>query len=267
MRKATLQLTPGDAWPSETARPKTPAAGATGQHQASALGAGQIAGIAIGGTAALTLVGALLFICGRRSRSRGLLLPWSKKDGAAAAGNPPTTPRLGEGSTPLSANAAPVDVKQQQQQHGGGGGPFSSPGHSPFAAVVSPYSAGQDPCRAAGVAAPVYAHHPYQPHHYQNVVPPPLHSASRTPPYSPGSFMTYQPLQGHCPPQQQCMPPHWAAGATPGVQGGAYELPPPPVPVELSASPRNPAFQAYQQARQFPFSSNADRGFTPGPRP
>ncbi|KAL8404249.1 hypothetical protein RB594_009200 [Gaeumannomyces avenae] len=275
VRKASQQLTPGDAWPSETARPTTPTAGAAGgQQEAPALGPGQIAGIAIGGAAALALVGALLFICGRRS-GRGLL-PWSKEDGgaAAAAANPPT-PRLGEGGTPLAANAAPLDVKQQQQHQQQHVGTLSSPGHSPFATTVSPYSAAaimHDPYRAAGVA-----HHPYHPRHYQNVVappPPPSHAGGRTPPYSPGSFLTYQPISGYGPQHQQYMPhhgasvrsaPNWAA-PRPGAHG-AHELPPPTAPVELSAAPRSPGFQVYQQSRQFSYSHNSDRGFTPGPRP
>lgn len=73
---ATLQLTPGDAFPSETGSStkatSTPssAAGSTsgggGGGSSNSLSAGAIAGIAIGAAAVLVLAGVMFYLCGRR---------------------------------------------------------------------------------------------------------------------------------------------------------------------------------------------------------
>lgn len=83
---SSLQLVPGDPWPSEVAKPtstptgaSTPSetnGGSSGQSGGSTdskqdsggsgLGAGAIAGIAIGGAAVLVIGAALIYLCGRR---------------------------------------------------------------------------------------------------------------------------------------------------------------------------------------------------------
>ncbi len=86
VQNATLQLTPGDPFPSETAgTTSSPTSSATSSSTAtntaaavasgsssSSLSGGQIAGIAIGAAAVLVLAGALIYLCGRHSRADNL---------------------------------------------------------------------------------------------------------------------------------------------------------------------------------------------------
>ena len=80
VNNATLQLTPGEPFPSETASSSgapsataTSSAGGSGSdsdsdshHHGSSLSGGAIAGIAIGGAAVVVLAAALIYLCGRR---------------------------------------------------------------------------------------------------------------------------------------------------------------------------------------------------------
>lgn len=68
---ATYQMTPGEAFPSETGSSTTAtstssASSASSSSSGSHLGAGAIAGIAIGAAAVAILAAALLYMCGRR---------------------------------------------------------------------------------------------------------------------------------------------------------------------------------------------------------
>lgn len=74
-KNASYQMTPGEAFPSETASSSSPsssanaASGTTSGSSANnhhVLSTGAIAGIAIGGAAVLILAAALLYLCGRR---------------------------------------------------------------------------------------------------------------------------------------------------------------------------------------------------------
>lgn len=72
--KAQRQLAPGEPWPtesagdppSETSDPNPDKSGSGSGEGGSQLGAGAIAGIAIGSAAVLVLAAALIYICGRR---------------------------------------------------------------------------------------------------------------------------------------------------------------------------------------------------------
>lgn len=68
---ATYQMTPGQAFPTETASSSSTGSTSTGSTTPSSdshhsLSAGAIAGIAIGGAAVIVLAAALLYLCGRR---------------------------------------------------------------------------------------------------------------------------------------------------------------------------------------------------------
>lgn len=70
-KNATFQMTPGEAFPSETASSSGSSAtssssGSGSSHGHHGLSAGAIAGIAIGGAAVLLLAAALIYLCGRR---------------------------------------------------------------------------------------------------------------------------------------------------------------------------------------------------------
>lgn len=105
---ATMQLNPGDGFPTEgtsssstatptstpvatsppsvTTSPDSPSAQDNDEPHHSQLSAGAIAGIAIGGAAVLAMVGALLFLCGRRG---GLNLGYRKSTTTMPSPMPP----------------------------------------------------------------------------------------------------------------------------------------------------------------------------------
>lgn len=119
-KNATYQMTPGQAFPSETA--SSPSSSATGgsssasssEHHHS-LSAGAIAGIAIGGAAVLVLAAALFYLFGRRGGME----------------------KMGGRENQANALSGPMGPMPETKYAGGSVGP-KSPGQATF--VTSAYS-------------------------------------------------------------------------------------------------------------------------------
>jgi hypothetical protein len=115
----TYQLLPGEPFPTETASTPGSTGGSTGGSNSSggssSLGAGAIAGIAIGAAAVLIIAAALLYLCGRRGgfdkayRKSGLALGRGEGGGGeAGAASPPMVEAK-------YANAAATNLKSPGQ--------------------------------------------------------------------------------------------------------------------------------------------------------
>lgn len=188
---STIQLLPGDPWPSETASqpsdPKSAVPGAgtdtsptsspsSSSSSSSSLGAGAIAGIAIGAAAVVLLGAALIYLCGRRGGFERAYRKTHSAPGIIPGGmienkyNDPKSP----GATTMASSYDPYRSSTQPSQHLGYGGTPGAP-HSPGMAGY----AGAPPPHSPGM--PGYAAHPSAPstHGYY---PPPM---SETGTYNP----------------------------------------------------------------------------------
>lgn len=131
-KNTTMQLSPGDPFPSETAA--SGSAGATSQptsgsssgggHPGASLSSGAIAGIAIGGGAVVLLAAALIYLCGRRG---GLDKAYTRQRG----GHP-------------SASPAPMIEAKYAAATTTGGAP-KSPGQETFATTAYSTTPSNDP--------------------------------------------------------------------------------------------------------------------------
>lgn len=131
-KNTTMQVTPGDPLPSETAAGTAGATATSGSssgsdshsHSSSPLSAGAIAGISIGGAVVLLIAATLLYLCGRRGgldkaynrQSRHAMAPPPmaevKYNGSAKSPGQETFATTAYSVTPSN------DPYQQQQGHG-----------------------------------------------------------------------------------------------------------------------------------------------------
>ncbi|ROW11326.1 hypothetical protein VMCG_00887 [Cytospora schulzeri] len=144
-KNTTIQLTPGDPLPSETAAAtstgatSSPTSGSSsGGHSGTKLSSGAIAGIAIGGAVVVLLVAALIYLCGRRggidkayTRQRGHSTPApmieAKYNPALGAGHAPKSPG-GETFATTAYSATPSNDPYGVMAAGGHGVPGYSVG-------------------------------------------------------------------------------------------------------------------------------------------
>lgn len=125
---ATYQMTPGEAFPSETAGSTASAATATSGASSSSgsssddhksLSAGAIAGIAIGAAALIVLAAALVYLFGRRSgKNRATGGPDPYAEPRWAGPNGPKSPGQ-ETFTTAGYSTAPSADPSQMQKYGG----------------------------------------------------------------------------------------------------------------------------------------------------
>lgn len=153
-KNTTLQLSPGDPLPSETAA--SGSAGATSQptsgsspggHSGSRLSSGAIAGIAIGGAVVVVLAAALIYLCGRRG---GIDKAYTRQGGRSAppppmieakydtAGGAPKSP--GQETFATTAYSTTPSNDPYQPQQAGYGHAGAVPGYSVSSASPPPVS-------------------------------------------------------------------------------------------------------------------------------
>lgn len=186
---STIQLLPGEPWPSEVASnpsdPKSAVPGAnTGTDTpptassggSSGLSTGAIAGIAIGGAAVILLGAALIYLCGRRGGFERAYRKTHSAPGIIPGGNienkynDPKSP----GATTMASTYDPYRSSTQPSSHLGYGGVAGAP-HSPG---MPGYAGTPPPPHSPGM--PGYGAHPAPgPHGYY---PPPMSEAGT---YSP----------------------------------------------------------------------------------
>jgi hypothetical protein len=206
---STVQLVPGDPWPSEVAsnptevpsNPTEPKSGVTGSSSgsgstssdnsgsgSSGLGTGAIAGIAIGAAAVVLLAAALIYLCGRRG---GIERTYRKNHGAPGIipggivenKYDPKSPGAG-----TMASFDPYRSSAQPSSHFGYAG--TPPPHSPG---MSNYGAGQPLPSPHGYYPPpmsetgAYNQHPAPYHTSGQPIPSPLAS----PQFQPGGFQAH----------------------------------------------------------------------------
>ncbi|KAB5579978.1 hypothetical protein GE09DRAFT_421383 [Coniochaeta sp. 2T2.1] len=241
---ATFQLAPGDPIPSESLIP-THTPGATSddeekEHHHHGLSTGAIVGIAIGGAAALILVGAVVFLCGRRG---GINMAYRR-----STHQPPFAP------TPMVDN------------------------HDSKYIPPNPKSPGQETYSTAHYSLPPVVNDPYRtgsPHAYASSPPPPItpqgHPAYGT--YSStGSHPNAQsPLMAGMAEGQGYYP-----GVTPPpaeIHSHQASHPPQPqpqpqqaAPVELptSVDPGNSPLPGYKPGRQYSWHQGQETQYRPG---
>lgn len=141
-REAPYQLAPGEPFPTETPSPRPPPSPSPppppppGGDGAAALGAGPIAGIAIGGTAVVLLAAVVIYLCGRRG---GFDKAYRKMVGFSNFGG-----GVGGGGA-----VVPPDVLEARGGGGGGGGYPANP-KSPSPAPMSTMMPVFDPSAVVG---------------------------------------------------------------------------------------------------------------------
>lgn len=152
---ATYQMTPGEAFPSETASSTASSATSTSGSSSSSdsshksLSAGAIAGIAIGAAAVLLLAGALVYLFGRRSAANKAFAsqtgpsPYNGPMQEARYGDPngPRSPGQATFATTTYSTAPSVDPYQMHMnQYGGPAASAGYPNSSGSPPPMSEYS-------------------------------------------------------------------------------------------------------------------------------
>ncbi|KAK0731085.1 hypothetical protein B0H67DRAFT_548906 [Lasiosphaeris hirsuta] len=242
-KNATLQLVPGEPFPSETAA-ATPTASATGsptgnggstesnnaepQTASAGLGAGAIAGIAIGAAAVILLGAALIYLCGRRG---GFDKAYRRGNGATYGPPGAVPPTMAEPKfDPKSPGQATVSTFAQTAEHD----PYRVSAPSPYAATF----AGTPPPLSPGMpgyngyqnslAPNQFPHmgevHGQQQQHAgyyapQHGTPPPQHQQQYVAPVELPSS-DHVPVPGHSPPPQYPNRDSWTVGSE-----GQYKSP------------------------------------------
>ena len=236
---STLQLVPGDPWPSETAStpdprivpPTTDSAPSTeSSSSSSSLGTGAIAGIAIGGAAVVLLGAALIYLCGRRG---GFERAYRKTHGtsptAAAAGmaeNKYQDPKSPGMATMSSFDPYRSSTQPSHLGYAGTPPPPMSPGMPGYGSYPSPgFNGHYAPVSDNGSYSP-HMQAPYHPGAQQNSSP------LASPAFQPPHFTTHAPPPvelaasvdvptGNSPPPQYGQPdrPH---SPTTGAAGSQY---------------------------------------------
>ncbi|KAK3362249.1 extracellular serine-rich protein [Lasiosphaeria hispida] len=237
-KNATLQLVPGEPFPSETAgATPTPSAtssptggnggstesnGAEPQAASAGLGAGAIAGIAIGAAAVILLGAALIYLCGRRG---GFDKAYRKGTGASYSPPGAVPPTMAEPKfDPKSPGQATVSTFAQTAEHD----PYRVSAPSPYAATfagtppppVSPGMPGYNPYQNA-MAPNQYPQHQQQHGYYapQHSTPPPQHQQQYVAPVELPSS-DHVPVSGNSPPPQYPNRDSWTVGSE-----GQYKSP------------------------------------------
>ncbi|KAK1829824.1 hypothetical protein QBC39DRAFT_355448 [Podospora conica] len=226
---STIQLLPGEPWPSEVAsQPNvpistSPSGSGSGSESptsgSSGLGAGAIAGIAIGAAAVILLGAALIYLCGRRG---GFERAYRKTHGAPGIipgggmvenkYNDPKSP----GATTMASSYDPYRSSTQPSSHLGYAG-TPPPPHSPGMAGYAAHPAGQSPhgyypppMSDAGTYAPHQApYHTGSQHSPSPLASPQFHQTSfqtHTPPPAELSAAVEYPTTNSPPPQYPQQP-------------------------------------------------------------
>ncbi|POS81066.1 hypothetical protein DHEL01_v200533 [Diaporthe helianthi] len=228
-KNTTLQLVPGESFPSETAAgspgvtPTSSSSSGSGSHPHSSapLSAGAIAGIAIGGAVVLLIAAALLYLCGRRG---GLDKAYNRQSRHTIAPPPMNEVKYNPGA--------------------------KSPGQETFATTAYSVTPSNDPyqhyhSRSMSQGIPGYS--------AQNSSPPPMSIHSQN---------SYQHLGG--PPG---MSPPYVQGTDNGGAGGLFNMPQRPgtpgppqqtqqsPPVELAAAS---PMQGYAESRTFSWATGGE---------
>ncbi|KAJ9157845.1 hypothetical protein NKR23_g651 [Pleurostoma richardsiae] len=226
VQNATFQLSPGEAFPSETASATaTPTSGSTSSSDSdsnshhSHLSAGAIAGIAIGAAAVLVLAGALIYLCGRRG---GL----DKAYRHSRVSMPP--PPMVE---------AKFDPK--------------SPGQETFTTTHYSMPPGNDPYRHGTQSPPIG---------YPVAVSPPPGSPGYAPFPSPGHQVN-SPLMGVDGNSTLSSPGYYMPQQTPPPP---QQPPQPPVELPTFHDPGNSPLPTYTPSRQYSWAQDTETGYRPG---
>lgn len=144
-KNTTMQLSPGDPFPSEaaasatkgaTSKPTSGSSSGGGHSGGSSLSGGAIAGIAIGGGVVVLLAAALIYLCGRRG---GLDKAYTRQRGGHPSASPP-----------------PMVEAKYAAATAAGGAP-KSPGQETFSTTAYSTTPSNDPYQARYAGVPGYS--------------------------------------------------------------------------------------------------------------